>query len=173
MRERKEMTVVVVGTCLNVDDRAAVRVVVEEYSVKFECAGTEIVMDADSLAQFITIGEEVLPELAAHVGMRSADALVPDRSDSADTVAPRFETSASTWVICDATDRIRYLTVGGRFELNWGGRLVWTISAGALARLLDRARRARPVLDEHVNIARRTPPDQEIPEIYDDVAVTG
>jgi hypothetical protein len=52
-----------IGTCLNADDQAAVRVVVGPYSVEMHCAGTRIEMDPDSLAVFIAIVEQALPQL--------------------------------------------------------------------------------------------------------------
>lgn len=177
VRERKEMAVVVIGTCLNVDDRAAVRVVVEDYSVKFECAGTEIEMDPDSLTMFIAAGEEGLTKLTQPSqpvngsGAKRVDVAASEQPSAVDADDEIFRTSASTWVVCDTSDWISHTTVGGRVELNWSGRLVWTISTGALSRLLDRARRAQPVLDERMNTVGRLPDDQEIPEI-DCVAVT-
>jgi hypothetical protein len=155
--------VAVIGTCLNIDDQAPVRVVVRDYAVKFECVSTEIDMDSDSLAAFIAAGEEALPQLSPNAGVGGA--AVPDQPNAAATAdqhSSAFRTSASTWVVCDADDQIWYLTVGTQFELHWGERLIWTISAGALTRLLERARRAWPILVERMHLVGCLPDDQEI-----------
>lgn len=160
----------VIGTCLNVDDQAVVGVVVQECSVRFECVGTEIEMDPDSLAAFIMAGEEALPKLAVREAS-PAGGVASDRPSTVVSVDRGFQTSASTWVVCDVDDRIWYLTLGDRFEFHWGDHLLWTISAGALVRLLDRARRAQPILDEHMNAACRIPDDQEIPDVDNSIGV--
>lgn len=156
-----------IGTCLTVDDQAPVRVVVLETSVKIECSGTEIEMDPDSLAMFITTSQEGLTKLIQRAngdGAKRVDVAASAQPSTVDANGDSVRASASTWVVCDPADEISYLTLGERFELHWG-RLTWTISNRALSRLLDRARRAQPILNERMNMVDRLPDDLEIPEI--------
>jgi hypothetical protein len=146
---------VVIGTHLNVDDQAAVRVLVGPYAVEFRCANTEIELSDDALTVFIRIGESVLPRLRASAGPVWT---VPNQSDSAvDTLS----SLAGTWVICEAAEPVTYLLFGDVAELCWGG-LTWTITRGALARLLERARRAQADLRQGLGGSSYLSPDYEI-----------
>jgi hypothetical protein len=111
----------------------------------------------DALAVFIQAGETVLPRLRASAGRLWA---MPYQSDAAvDAPGP----AAGTWVICDADEPVRHLLLSDTMELHWG-ELTWTITSGALARLLDRARRAQAVLRRRLDWTDVGDSDQEIPD---------
>lgn len=60
-------------TCLNIDQRAPVRLVAGEDSVKLDCHGTEIEMFIDSLEQLLSCVEQACPASpVAHGSGRSA-----------------------------------------------------------------------------------------------------
>lgn len=142
------------GTWVNTDDQAAVRVVVGPYSVEFHCDSTEIEMHDDALTVFIETGEKVLPLL---------------RASACQTVTTPYPSGATgsgpvtgTWVICRAEEPLAYLVLDDMAELEWGD-LTWTITSGALARLVERARRAQTVLAQHPNVSALSS-DLEIPD---------
>jgi hypothetical protein len=147
------------GTWVNTDDRAAVRVVVGPYSVEFHCGSTEIEMYDDALTVFIETGEKVLPLLRA-----SACQTVTTSYPSGATGSGRV---TGTWVICRAEEPLTYLVLGDMAELEWGD-LTWTITSGALARLLQRARRAQSVLAQEPDVSALSS-DLEIPESEESV----
>jgi hypothetical protein len=130
---------VAIGTHINVDDQATVRVLVGPHSVEFLFANTEIELSDDALTVFIRIGESVLPRLRKSLGPVWT---MPDHSDAA---VDNVSSVAGTWVICDAAEPMTYMLFGDAAELCWGG-MTWTITRGALARLLTRARRAQTAL---------------------------
>jgi hypothetical protein len=66
--------------------------------------------------------------------------------------------------MCNAEVEPWYMIVGRFFEFHWD-ELVWTISASALLRLLDRGRLAQSVLDEHLNRVGEPAADREIPDL--------
>jgi hypothetical protein len=148
-----------IGTHLNIDDQAPVRVFVGPYSVEVHCASTEIEMYEDALAVFIRAGEAVLPRLRASAGRVWA---MPYQFDAA-IEGPGPGPAAGTWVICDADKPIAPLLLSDTVELRWG-ELTWTITSGALARLLDRARRAQEVLRVRLDWMDVDDSDQEIPD---------
>jgi hypothetical protein len=146
-----------IGTHLNIDDQAAVRVLVGPCSVEFHCANTEIEMYDDALAVFIQTGETVLPRLRTRAGQVPA---MPYPSHAA--VDAQHSSAAGTWVICEAAEPLTHLILSNAVELHWG-ELTWTITSGALARLLDRARRAQSVLARGEDVNGLLP-DKEIPD---------
>jgi hypothetical protein len=149
---------VAIGTRLNIDDQTAVRVFVGVASVEFHCANTEVEMYEVELARFIETAQDVLPHLRS-------TAIAPD-TVSADGVAVAVDgpQASGTWVICEATEPLRYMVLRDAVELRWG-QLTWTITGGALARLLDRARRAHTVLGQRLDCAvTASVPDLEIPD---------
>jgi hypothetical protein len=146
-----------IGTCLNTDDQARVRVIVGPYSVEFHSANVEIEMYDDALTMFIQVGEQVLPRLRTSTGKMWT---MPYPSGT--EVDGQCSPAAGTWVICEADEPVSYLVSGDMAELRWGA-LTWTITSGALARLLQRARRAQTALAQEADVSASTP-DLEIPE---------
>jgi hypothetical protein len=147
------------GTWVNTDDQAAVRVVVGPYSVEFRCDSTEIEMYDDALTVFIETGEKVLPLLRASAYQPVATRCPSDATGSGPVTG--------TWVICRAEEPLTYLVLGDMAELEWGD-LTWTITSGALARLLERARRAQSVLAQEPDVSALSS-DLEIPESEESV----
>jgi hypothetical protein len=156
-----------IGTCLNMDDQAVARVMVGPHSVEVYCASAQIEMDPDSLALLITTSEQALAQLVPDADESPIGATVDAAGDMVE--GGGFKTSASSWVICNAEVEPWFMIVGEFFELHWG-ELVWTISAGALTRLLARLRLARDVLDENMDRVGEIPAEREITEL---VPVTG
>ena len=128
-----------IGTHINVDDHAVIRVLVTRFSVEFLFVNTEIELSDDALTVFIGIGESVLPRL------RASEGPVWTMPDHAGAVVGPLSSVAGTWVICDAAEPVTYLLFGDAAELYWG-ELTWTITRDALARLLTRARQAQTAL---------------------------
>lgn len=144
-----------IGTHINVDDQAAIRVLVGPFSVEFLFANTEIELSDEALAVFIGIGESVLPLLRARSGPVGT---MPNQSDAA---VDSLSSVAGTWVICDAAEPVTYMLFGDAAELSWGG-LTCTITRGALARLLTRARQAQTALRNGLGGSSYLSPTYEI-----------
>ena len=67
-------------------------------------------------------------------------------------------------MICEATEPLHYMVLRDAVELRWG-QLTWTITGGALARLLDRARRSHTVLGQRLDcVVTASVPDLDIPD---------
>jgi hypothetical protein len=147
-----------IGTWVNMDDQAAVRVVVGPYSVEFHCGSTEIEMYDDALTVFIETGEQVLPHLRTSAGQRWAMPHPPDVTGDAAAYP-----ATGTWVICKAEEPVTYLLFDDAAELEWGD-LTWTITSGALARLVERARQAQTLLAQHPDVSALCS-DLEVPDI--------
>jgi hypothetical protein len=153
---------VAIGTHLNIDDQTTVRVFVGVASVEFHCANTEVEMYEAELARFIETAQDVLPHLrstAMELDQISAGVVAVAVDAAVD--GPQV---SGTWVICEATEPLRYMVLRDAVELRWG-QLTWTLTGGALARLLDRARRAHTVLGQRLDGAvTASEPDLEIPD---------
>lgn len=149
-----------IGTQLNIHDHTAVRVFVGAASVEFHCATTEVEMYEAELELFIGTAQEALPRLqctATSTGTKSDDI-------GAAAVAADGPQVSGTWVICEATESLFCTVLRDAVELDWGP-LTWTITGGALARLLDRARRAHAVLRQRQDCdAEARAPDLDIPD---------
>jgi hypothetical protein len=146
---RKEKPVVI-GTQLNVNDQTAVRVFVGADSVELHCANTEVEMYEAELELFIETAQEALPRLRTSA---NPAVIEPDHVGVGAVAGPQV---SGTWVICEAAEPLRYTVLRDAVELRWG-RLTWTITGGALARLLDRARRAHAVLGQRLDCTVGTP----------------
>jgi hypothetical protein len=155
-----------IRTHLNTDDLTEVEVLVlGSESVEIHCDGTEITMGDEALALFIETGAGVLPRLRPRPFAKPAGTVrdVPRRiggNQAGDVWVLRHPVS-STWVICAASDPLGCSALGDSVELNWGV-LDWTMTGGALARLLGRARQAQTVLRERMDCARGDVPDHVI-----------
>jgi hypothetical protein len=158
---RKE-NAVAIGTQLNIDDQTAVRVFVGETSVEFHCANTEVEMYEAELELFIQTARDALPRLQPTA---KPAVIEPDHIGAgAAPVAVDGPQVSGTWVICEATEPLRYMVLRDAVELHWG-QLTWTITGGALARLLDQARRAHAVLTQRLDCAvEALAPALEIPD---------
>jgi hypothetical protein len=156
---RKE-NAVAIGTQLNIDDQTAVRVFVGVASVEFHCANTEVEMYEAELELFIQTAQDALPRLQS----TAKPAVIEPDHIGAGAVAVAGPQVSGTWVICEATEPLRYMVLRDAVELHWG-QLTWTITGGALDRLLDRARRAHAVLTQRLDCAvEALAPDLEIPD---------
>jgi hypothetical protein len=153
-------TVVAIGTQLNIHDSTAVRVFVGASSVEFHCATTEVEMYEAELALFIGAAQDALPRLQC---IATSIATKPDHIGAAAVAADGPQVSG-TWVICEVTESLSCTVLRDAVELDWGP-LTWTISGGALARLLDRARRVQAVLRQRQDCAvEALVPDLDIPD---------
>lgn len=149
-----------IGTQLNIHDHTAVRVFVGAASVEFHCATTEVEMYEAELALFIGTAQEALPRLQCTA---TSTATKPDHIGAA-AVSVAGPQVSGTWVICEATESLSCTVLRDAVELDWGP-LTWTITGGALARLLDRARRAHAVLRQRQDCAAEAlAPDLDIPD---------